>query len=168
MKTFLAISITLVGACLTIFPTPSHADWSVIGVAYSCSKSGAQFELAPVVEASSSEDEVKAAPGFDRLKDGEHKLRCRVGKNIVKTSLRVYAPSDGQCMGSGFISIDQMTIGSFKFIDDPTNFNWSCQEDQELVRVRVYAKGSKTFVETCYSRSENGAAVVDCVSDEVK
>jgi hypothetical protein len=120
----------LLAAALSGTALPAVADWICSGIAFSCTPSALAFELAIVLESSDLEMDEPPKPGFTKLADGKHALRCRVGNKAVRASIKVNA-SD--------VLIEHLTIGSFALFDRPTWFNEGILGEQRLHSIRIHA-----------------------------
>lgn len=167
MKQVLRVSY-FIGILLASCSFPARADWGLFGIAAFCDKGGDHFELTAVIDASDPKSEVKAPPEFERIPYGTHELRCHVGPTIVQAALRVYGPRPtGMCQGDGYIAIDRLTIGPYKFIGHATAFNWSCDPaDKSLQRILIYSKNAKMYAKSCFWPAVN-SAVEGCSVTEI-
>lgn len=145
---------TAVGLALLLHGPAAQADWREIGVAVHCAKDGSRFELAATAEASTPDQAIAVPPGFRPLAHGKHKLRCRVGKEQVRAVVQVFPPSGVGPYGTGYVSVDRLTVGSRVVLEHPTAFNYSHLEPVELSSVKVRRRGKVTEVEFCHRNVE--------------
>lgn len=152
---------------------PAQADWAILGVATRCDQKNGTFEVSPVVELSSVDPgAVPVKQGFKRLAKGTNKLICKLGKNTVHSTIRLYEPTGrGMCMGAGYVVIDKFRFGKNELIRYPEPFNWKCTHDPILVKFLIYQTGSQNFLERCTAEDwgwRKGFSGVKCDTTKIR
>jgi hypothetical protein len=148
---------TLFTCLATLAPAFARADSIQFGAAFACNERTSRFELSAVVEHNEQVTVVASSlSGLKQLKYGESRLRCRVGRSIVSAVVNVHRPSNGECMGAGYVSVSHVKVGTRQLspkLATPEAFNWRCLEGAMLVKLSI-------------TQSLSGVAVERCVADD--
>jgi hypothetical protein len=146
--------------------TAAHADWAVVGAAMECDQTAGRLTIAGTLEV--SEGNTGAVPpeqGFTALADGKHEIRCTLGDISVSGVISVYPPaSRGECMGIGWVSIDQLRVGAVSLFAGPLNV--SCGPEKPLVGVSLKVQDFGLRVEKCYAHSDWSKGHVDLICQD--
>jgi hypothetical protein len=125
-----------------------------VGAASRCNEAQGSFVIAPVVELSSEDKAaVPVKEGFSKVPRGTHELRCTLRATAIVAKLRVYPSDAGACMGSGYVSIDSLAVGSNMVIHHPTAFNWQCRDEEILTRIEVAVVASGLSMTICTAKN---------------
>lgn len=149
----------------------AQADAIQFGAVTRCEEAGAGFELGAFVQFNEQMTMFTSKhSGTRQLSYGRHTLRCQVGKELVLAEISVNPPSNGQCMGAGFVALVSLTYADRK-VWPPTDgshvpFNWNCTGNEPmLVRIRLLKNASDVFLEQCTAQDwkwESGYTAVKC------
>ncbi len=147
--------IRLLGAVLFLaagsMSYSAWADWGISGAQYSCSAAKGTFELLPHDQSSS--DPPKGIPvgkGFKALPDGMSTLNCALGTRRLQAQIGVTQPqAHGQCMGGGSVQVTSLAVDGVELLDGNLPFEWSCGNEESVVRLVVRANSQGVEFEKC-------------------
>lgn len=166
------VSIRHIIATITVFLLAcnvARADWFVAGAQYSCEADKHLFELSPYSTWSGLGDVSEHTPlknGFRLVKSGSP-ITCELDGHMLRTTIKIIAPYDGNGMGSGLVEIVSMKVGAIALLSGMEYLDWDAQPKRDkLIRVRVTAIRGELSIERCYgeislANNEVGKEIID-------
>ncbi len=130
------------------------ADVFSPSVATRCSPKTGLFEITAVIDANAGQEgSIPLKKGFSLLETGRHQLSCKLSMHTTaKTTIWVYDPDNGMCMGSGQTVIDNLVIGKTTIIKDE-NFNWYCPDNPIATDLKVQYVKDKVILKQCVAET---------------
>ena len=137
---------------LLLAPMAAHADWRSQGIAHFCSPDGSKFELSAIVESSSEGGTITIPTSFKQIPIGIDRLACKVGRHLVTSTVSVFTNAQGECEGSGTVTIDKLNVDA-KSLMASQQFNSYCMFYNEpiLTRISIIAKGQNIIFRRCFA-----------------
>lgn len=129
------------------------ADWSMAGAQYACNNDSHSLEIRPTIAYSSSSDPPADAPlagGFKKVHSGRP-IACSLGKDTLRTTIRIIKPNDGNGMGGGRVDITSMRLGDLRLFSRTEYLGWDSERvEDRLVRIQVSSEKGSVSIERCY------------------
>lgn len=129
----------------------SFADPEVLGAQYKCDTEGSSVSFAAYDEGWFNSPRM---PAYKILPIGSHVLRCATKHGVIRATIRVLPPSNGECRGSGSVYIAGIAAGGKNLITrQDANLNFSCPSISNyfLSRLDVKLNARSATVRRCIS-----------------